>query len=342
MKKLYLFALLMCTVFLLQGQDFSNWKYQQVLTIENSLANGVLIDYQLSFEFNSQKLIRAGKMKPDGSDIRIINLRNRQAVCHWIETGLGEPKTKVWLKLGKLGVNEIQQCLLLYGNPEAQAVADPNCVFSMFEDFSEQQLDKKKWEIVGSGNVTIKQGAAHIRAKDTDQLLRTKASYDMPIIAEAFVKKASGKRLNMALIQDDEPLWQGYTMSWEDKYREMYLSSTDAEASPCGGFSYFKDLFGTPARTPEGQWSIAWLTKNRVFAQWPQGQLELGNTLDHFKPLKVAIGVTACSAGLNYEGEMVVDWIRIRKLAMEEPKVFLRGSEKNQISSIENPVQLMG
>jgi len=324
------------------AQDLSKWKYQQLLAIENTSATHPLIDYQVGFTLNTKALIKSGKMKADGSDIRLIAEDGKQTICHWIEGSIGTKETRIWLKIDRVEQYSTQQVYLLYGNPQAQAISDPECVFNLFEDFNQAALDRQKWDTFGNGELKIEQGVAHIQAADADHLLRTKQAFDMPIIAEAFLTKAEGKRITLSIIQDAAPLWAGYTLSWDGWDREMYLNVTDTETSPCGGFSFFKDLFGMPATNPEGQWSIAWLTKNQVFAQWPEGSLNEGNTLLHFKPLKVAIGVTACSDGLDFEGNMEVDWIRIRKLALNPPNVSLQAIEKNSISGVATPLNLMG
>ncbi|MGB0522362.1 MAG: DUF2341 domain-containing protein [Flammeovirgaceae bacterium] len=342
MRSYFLFILLLTTCHTSWGQHLSNWQYQQVLTIDNTENSSPLIDYQVYFTLNTQSLIRKGQLEADGRDIRLVDLEGKKVICHWIEGALGTKDTKIWLKIDRVELKSLQQVLLLYGNPQAPAIADPSCVFNLFEGFDQAQLDTNKWETHGNGRIKITNGIAHLSAEDTDQLIRTNQSFDMPIIAEAFITKAAGRRLSLALIQDADPLWFGYTLSWEGQYREMYLNATDAEVSPCGGFSFFKDLFGSKAPNPVGQWSISWLTKNQIFGQWPDGSINEGNTLLHFKPLKVAIGVNACSADLNYKGELEVDWIRIRKLAMNEPKVSLQAPEKNKISSVANPLEWMG
>lgn len=326
----------------LYAQDISTWHYQQLLTIENASTTSPLIDYQLSFVLNTKALIKAEKMRADGADLRIIAADGKTAICHWIENGLGEKETKIWLKIDRIEAKGLQQVYVLYGNPNATGQSNPDCVFNLFEDFSGTTLDTTRWENFGNGDIKVYDGAAHIQAKDANQLIRTQQAFDMPIIAEAYIKEVEGKKIVFALIQDQEPLWSGYTLAWDGVDNEMYFQRTQTEASPCGGFGYIKDLLGTPSEIPIGQWSVAWLTKNQLFAQWPDGSINEGNTLYHFKPLKIAIGINACSVGLNYQGAVAVDWIRIRKLALDPPKTFLQNPKKNQLSGLHTPLNLMG
>jgi len=110
-----------------------SWGYRQTINI-TSPSN--LTDFQISIATDTASLITAGKMKPDCSDIRIIDQNGKQ-LPYWIEEATAPcntASTKIWTKIPAI-YSSGNTIYMYYGNPSANNVKDGRKVFITFEDF---------------------------------------------------------------------------------------------------------------------------------------------------------------------------------------------------------------
>ncbi len=308
------------------------WRFHQPFTVTNSSPVQDLTDYQIAISIPAVSLIAAGKMDSAGKDIRILNSDRRSVLCHWIENSLRDTITRIWVKIPHVPAQTTQTFYLYYGNAQATTVDDGACTFLFFDDFSAGTVDAAKWENGGTGSVTIRKGKAEFKATGTDAILRSYASFELPIIAEMAVDGASGQYNALALIKNDPPYWTGYTLSYDSKRSRMELALTEPEVTPCGGYSFLTGYKAATAGNVKGTWSLAWMTKNTWFANWPGGKLLEQNSIWQFGAMKLAIGTLACRFQGTHAGTMQVDWVRVRQFAAQEPLVEL-GPEKPNTSA---------
>lgn len=99
------------------------WQYKDVVSIQES-SGTAKSNYQVLLSLNTQALITAGKMKPDGSDLRFsAGCDGTNLYSHYIESGINTANTRVWVKVTSLPANASTDIFMFYGNPAAASVA---------------------------------------------------------------------------------------------------------------------------------------------------------------------------------------------------------------------------
>lgn len=125
----------------------SNWDYRtEAEVIENS--NNDLTNFQVSFEFDTKKLISEDKMESDCSDMRWIDSDDSTELDYWIESGCGTSNTKVWVKLPELSAGSTRTIYMYHGNTAVHSNSDPHATMAFFENFSSGDLDN--WDKEGN------------------------------------------------------------------------------------------------------------------------------------------------------------------------------------------------
>ncbi|MEM0996919.1 MAG: DUF2341 domain-containing protein [Bacteroidota bacterium] len=111
--------LLLCTQLPAQNTCFQSWRYVYNIPIFNP--NGVpQTDFQVRLDLNTQALIQAGKMNPDGSDIRFVGDDCCASLHYWIQSGINTANTTIWIKMSSLGAFGSSPSLTMYyGNSGA-------------------------------------------------------------------------------------------------------------------------------------------------------------------------------------------------------------------------------
>lgn len=98
---------------------------QIAITVENpAAARG---DTFVLATVNTQGPIDAGNMRADGGDIRIAT-SECTVIPFWIQSGLGTPNTKIWMRMPSVAAGT-QQVDLYYGTPGASAASSRDAVF---------------------------------------------------------------------------------------------------------------------------------------------------------------------------------------------------------------------
>lgn len=101
-----------------QNDCLQDWAYVRTVNL-NNITGATLTDFQVRVTINTQALIAAGKMKPDGSDIRFTTDDCCTETPVWIQSGLNTPNTRVWTRVPYIGPSGVTRINLYYGNPNA-------------------------------------------------------------------------------------------------------------------------------------------------------------------------------------------------------------------------------
>ena len=142
------------------------WHWRKPLTISNS--GGALSDYQVKVTINTQELISAGKMQPDGDDIRFTTSDGTTETPYWIESGINTTATIIWVRVPSIP-NGDSTIYIYYKNDSAGAVTS---VPATFDSGSFQDLfdDISTLDTAGSSGVAVTAGEAQLIVDDTEIL----------------------------------------------------------------------------------------------------------------------------------------------------------------------------
>ena len=171
------------------------WHWRKPLTISNS--GGALTDYQVKVTINTQELISAGKMQPDGDDIRFTSSDGTTEIPYWIESGVNTTATIIWVRVSSIP-NGDSTIYIYYQNDSASAATSVSATFDsgsfqdLFDDISE--LDT-----ADSSGVAVTAGEAQLIVADTEvndmnQVLATSGveMYDQQWVGQTFYANLDG------------------------------------------------------------------------------------------------------------------------------------------------------
>lgn len=147
----------------------------RAITITNNGPD--LTDFQVSFTLDTAALIRAGKMRSLGEDIRVTDSDKTTLLPFWVES-INTATTKIWVKvpLIKTGTKTIY---MYYGNPNATDAQNGANTFVFFDDFSSGVIDTAKWNTTGSPGIS--NGILTIPAGSR---LQSNTSFTNPLVLE--------------------------------------------------------------------------------------------------------------------------------------------------------------
>lgn len=118
---LFLFALL-CTSTTLLAQP-AGWAHRKEIRVTNAEATAVT-GYQLLLTLNTQELVAAGQLQPDGRDLRFGNDEAGSVLFpYYLESGMNTTATRVWVKIDAIPANATKSFYLYYGNASAAAAS---------------------------------------------------------------------------------------------------------------------------------------------------------------------------------------------------------------------------
>lgn len=101
-----------------QNTCLQDWQYSRPISVRNFIF-GLLNDWQVKVVVNTQALIAAGKMNPDGSDIRFTANDCCTQLPYWIQSGINTPNTIIWTRVPQLASLDTTWVNMYYGNPAA-------------------------------------------------------------------------------------------------------------------------------------------------------------------------------------------------------------------------------
>ncbi len=101
-----------------QNTCLAGWRYTKAVSMENYLF-GILYDWQLKIEINTQVLVAAGKMRADGADIRFTTDDCCTQIPYWIQRGMNTDTTVIWVRVPQIASFGTTFIQMYYGNPSA-------------------------------------------------------------------------------------------------------------------------------------------------------------------------------------------------------------------------------
>ena len=104
-------------------------------TVAVANPSGVAVHgYPVRLSLDTATLIAAGKLQPDGRDLRVSTASDGELPL-WIESGLNTAATALWVRVPRVPADGIA-LTLSYGDPARSAQSDPRQVFFWYEDFT--------------------------------------------------------------------------------------------------------------------------------------------------------------------------------------------------------------
>jgi hypothetical protein len=145
------------------------------VVIDYVAGTGTLSEHQVKFELDTQTLIESGAMQPDCADLRVrFGAGGGTELPLWIaEHSCNSPATEVWVRVPEIAGGGTVVVELWWGDPTAPGVADGELVFEFFDGFEGAALDSARWQVHGSGSVTVAEG---VLASVGDVMLQTQAN----------------------------------------------------------------------------------------------------------------------------------------------------------------------
>jgi len=122
-----------------ENWGLADWAYRVPITVENKVQDD-LVDYQVSITLDTQTLISSGKMRSDGGDIRFLYEDGVTELDHWVESGLGETDTRIWIEIPNIPGSGTRTIWLYYGNPNAEPKGNATDTFDFYSSFETETV----------------------------------------------------------------------------------------------------------------------------------------------------------------------------------------------------------
>lgn len=107
----------------------SGFQYSRTVTIDNT-GGPAYTNVQVLFVFNTLTPVSQGKMNSNGSDIRFKDSNCGADLDYWIESGMNNTNTNIWILIPSIPANAVKTITMFYGNPSATPVSVFANVFS--------------------------------------------------------------------------------------------------------------------------------------------------------------------------------------------------------------------
>jgi hypothetical protein len=142
------------------------WAYRRGLFIDNNVAQVLPSGYSIKLVLDTQALVNAGKLRPDGDDLRVIwdNDGSLVELDRIARSDFNTAATEIWFKTqAPIPANSRDSSYFIYyGNPDAGTPpVDPANVWALWDDFDGASLDTALWNNT-TGTVTLSGGQAHL------------------------------------------------------------------------------------------------------------------------------------------------------------------------------------
>jgi gliding motility-associated-like protein len=307
----------------------TDYRYRLPITITNSNVTPLTF-FQVRVVVNTQALISAGKARIDGGDFRFTNAGGLQ-LPYWFDPAtLNTTATEFWVKMNNIapGANTLY---MFYGNAIAPFVSSGDATFEFFDEFTGTTLDNSKWTRCGSiTNVSLSGGSISLSSNitNTDGMLYSTSLFATDVIVEADVTSATEGRAFLGFVTA-ATIGYGLTMEQTTGVNVMKMSSISAG----GSCQVLTDVLVPPAVAAgplNGVWAFKWPTAASQTIYWPTGNSQAytnaANAAVHSNNKRVLVG-----SHLNADtdpGTLVMDWLRVRKLATIDPTFALNAEQE--------------
>ncbi len=135
------------------------WQHRRSVAVAHGGAP--LLGYAVALDLDTASLVAAGKMRPDGADIRFTDGDEATPLPHWVESGMNTTRTRVWVNVTTIPAGS-KTIYLYYGNPRAAPAGSGSAVFDLFDDFAGAGGPWVEKHFDGSGSAVIEGGRARV------------------------------------------------------------------------------------------------------------------------------------------------------------------------------------
>ena len=292
----------------------NGWNYRIPVTIDNNYPFAYS-NFEVRDSVNTLSLIIAGKMKPDGADIRFTDSQCN-LLSYYIESGINTNATIIWIKVTSLPANGNTIIYMYYGNPSAPAGSSAVNTFTFYEGFDNNNLGRfggGPFCSSGTPSVTFLNGLATFNWT-TSAIWISDSAFSSVCTVEANVISASGSFPGL--------YWARSTAPNQSMALLMGLGLVRISKAPLTGTGYcVSHNFTTPsfpAVNSVGIWAFTWISTGSQKATYPgAGTWTVSdNELPRNVPLKICLGGVETGSG-----SYTIDWVRARKYAQNTPAV---------------------
>ena len=270
-----------------------------------------------------------GNVKADFSDVRFTCADGETILPHYLESIMGESPDKIaafWVKIPQIPSAGLP-IYMYYGNPQAQSKSSGKDVFDFFDDFTQDELDPEIWEVHpelgGSYELSdsrLKLDGVGITSRTyqfKDGIIEYRAKTEALLDSEYLTEQANFE--SRLIIRDsEEGLEQvAYSSAYEGAEHCLAIGDIVKNNQPkpilAGAAYIFKvkaqgnNLTFKRYSTIEGH-SI--LNTRYSIPEVEISYTDEGGLKQGYIGLETGEGGTTC-----------YDWLRVRKLAKQEPKI---------------------
>ncbi len=123
--------ILLAGMILLGQSSMAQYTPTATLPVTLNENNAVAVtDYQVLITINTQAMVFAGTLEPDGRDIRFGgDACLSDTLPHWVESGMNTATTRIWVMIPALGASASLDIYMFGGDPLATDASDFNAVF---------------------------------------------------------------------------------------------------------------------------------------------------------------------------------------------------------------------
>ena len=131
------------------------WLNRRPLYIDNTASGEDLVQYQLSFTFNTKAEIDGGKMNEDMSDIRFADSDGQTMLPYYIASDSGTA-TQFVVKVSSIPTASTKTIFIYYNNLSTHtSFSSQKRVYDLFEDWESGAIDTSLWENLSTLPFTI-------------------------------------------------------------------------------------------------------------------------------------------------------------------------------------------
>jgi hypothetical protein len=124
-----IFILFLSSLVLLNSESMNNWKYQCVISIDNTNNTQKLTNYQVFINLDSSTF-NFSHTQRNGDDLRFLN-QNSNMLSYWVEFYDPQNETaRIWVKMGNIPASDTASIIMLYGNSKAANASDFDATFT--------------------------------------------------------------------------------------------------------------------------------------------------------------------------------------------------------------------
>ena len=305
------------------------WSYRTEVSIDHTVSDEELTNYQVAVVVNTQSLIAEDKLNIDGSDIRFLD-ENGSVLPHWVEKPtFNTLQTKIWVKVPTIAPRSIKSIYLFYGKAGASDISNGAATFSFFDDFDDVAVNTSRWTTCNDGNFSVANEKLTVSSTNTASgkaIMTSQAAFNTPIIGEAYVDQVGGEGGSFVGLLDLST-GEGYALF----YDVFLLNGAPQTTMRLNLFAPDANCFSLNNQVPspnavsaletQGVWQLAWPSTGEQTIDWPGASSHPLVRNDASYALPTTVGLAIGNTQRN--GSVTYDWVRVRKYTPTEPTTYL-------------------